>query len=1424
MINDRQFLATGIDIGSTTAKLVVIGENQEIILPVYQRHHTKINQTIREFCTMIRAKFGDITLALQVTGSAGMGLAERLKIPFIQEVIATTDVVRMMYPDVKTLIDIGGEDSKMIFFHENRPPDIRMNGSCAGGTGAFIDQMAVLMNREVVGLNALAAKHTHIHTIASRCGVFAKTDVQNLLSRKISHENISASIFHAIAVQTLNTLARGQEVVSKVMFTGGPFTFLPELARSFKTVLGFSDEQISMAEHPELLPAIGAALSATGKGVLIKVSELEEMLTESETNTETSNRLTPLFHHDDHFADWKSNQDQLKISRVRPEDYKGDKCFLGIDSGSTTTKIIITGTNDEILFEFYKNSKGNPIETVEEGLLIFREQIRLACKSIGIAQATVTGYGEDLIKAAFGLDHGIVETIAHFTAARHLEPNVSFILDIGGQDMKAMFIQNGIINRVELNESCSSGCGSFIETFGNALGHGVADFATMACEAQSPCDLGTRCTVFMNSKVKQSLRENATVEDISAGLAISVVKNALFKVLKLRDTSELGEHIVVQGGTFKNLSVRKALEDLTGKKVLCADIPELMGAYGSAIYARQKYLVNSSTSFAGLDKLEAINAFTTRQVTCKGCENLCNVTRFNFENESTFYSGNKCEKIFQNQGYTAEKGTNFFDFKLNLLFDRNNKPANGKEPKMKIGIPRVLNMYSNFPFWNELFTHCGIELVLSDISTMPLYETSLGTVMSDSICFPAKLVHGHITNLSLKQVDRIFYPMVFFEQHQFENTHNTYNCPIVSSYPDVVKSAINPLARFNLPIDSPTFNFKDAGLLKKACSEYLKTLGISKSEAEKAFAKAIEEMNTFRNSIQTKATEIIEKAKKENRYLVVLAGRPYHVDPLINHKTGEILSGMGVDVLTEDAVPVTGDMKSSQVIMQWAYPNYIYNAAHWVAGQGQKVQFVQLNSFGCGPDAIAIDECADILKAANKNHTLIRVDDITSTGSVKLRLRSLIESLRLKELELEVAKKVRKTTANFTELDKDRTILAPYFADIYSDLLPPLFALAGYKMENLPKPDKESVQFGLKYTNNEICYPATIIVGDVIKNLQSGKYDRNKIAIAITQTGGQCRATSYLGLIRKAMIAAGYEDVPVISINSGTTDNTQPGFKINWLKMLNITFSAMLYCDCLTSLYYSTAVREKQKGESKKLLQEFIALGNAEIEKNNAKAFPKLLEMAVSAFNHMETDEQDYPRIGVVGEIYVKYNSFGHRFILEWLMEQGVEVCMPPIIDFFIQAFVNTDANQKGNLERKSFFADMFMNFLEYKAQSYIKKVNKIMSGYKRHTPFHDIRRIAEKASNILSLTNQFGEGWLIPAEISAFAKDGVNHVISLQPFGCIANHVISKGVEKRIRDLYPDMDLLFLDFDDGASEVNILNRLHFMVKNVKELMVADKS
>ena len=1430
--NTTSIYHLGIDIGSTTFKVVVLDEKANIILSDYRRHNANIPQTTLEVFGLLLEKLGDIRFSAVITGSVGMGYATQFGMKFAQEVIASAHLISKRYPHVHTFIDIGGEDSKMIFFEEGKVPDIRMNGSCAGGTGAFIDQVASLLNVPTVELNAAAENSTAIYPIASRCGVFSKTDIQNLISRNVSKNDIAASVFNAVAIQVVGSLARGTDILPKLFFCGGPFAFLPYLHKAFLQVLKMDAKDCIIPENAQLVPATGCAMMALEeKDSVLQLSEIISVLKNKKSATVvTAGRLPALFSSENELHEWTESHctifqhDNKGVFQGKSGDINA---YLGVDSGSTTTKIVLLDEKGELIYKDYRRNNGDSFNAFAEGLKVLDQTAKDAKINISILGSGVTGYGENLLKTAFNLNYGIVETIAHFIGAQHVSSvkstesgkvdiSPSFVLDIGGQDMKAIFVENDTIKRIEINEACSSGCGSFIETFARQLNYSVEDFAKISCLAQNPCDLGTRCTVFMNSKVKQSLSEGANVADIAAGFSYSVIKNCLFKVLKLRDVKELGNKIVVQGGTFKNLSIVRALELLTGQTVHFSDIPELMGAFGAALYAKKHLLQSSEPAKKTITLQELINCeeYSSSLEVCPGCENHCTVKIFNFKHNAKFFSGNNCERIYSNRTEETKVGINQYAEKYKLLFDRTN--IQPEKAKMRIGIPRGLGIFENYPFWHAMFNACGFLPVLSKQSSNSLYESGIRSIMADNICFPAKLMHGHVKDLVARKVDRIFYPFVVYEHKEDEKSRDSYNCPIVSGYSDVLKSSMDPATNAGIPFDSPVFSFADEKLLRKSCTEYLATLQIDKRTANIAVDKAIEAQKEYLNILATRSVEILNNSNKAGRLAIVLAGRPYHVDPLIQHKLSNCISEMGIDVVTENIGSVKGAEVYNELlaVTQWAYPNRIFKAAYHVATSNANVHFVQLNSFGCGPDAFILDEVGNILRRHGKNLTILKIDDVNNIGSLRLRIRSLVESLQIGTQKKKILPFV--TTPPFGLKDQKRDILVPYFADGYSEFIPQLFKWMDYNVINLPIPTQEDAELGLKYANNEICYPATIVVGSIIKFLQAGDYDPNNIAIGITQTGGQCRASNYLSLIKNAMISAGFGHIPVVSGAFGDdATNNQPGFQLKWNKIMKIALYMVLYADCISKMYHASIVREKVVGAALKLKDKYIEKSFPVLEKKDTKALLELLKEAVREFEEI-TDNVKRPIVGLVGEIYLRYNAFSQKHVTEWLEKQKIEVVVPSIYNFFMCSLANTHVHKKFNVIKPKM--PLYINDLIFKlVNGIVKKFDNICADFKFYRPFANMMHELDLASRIINPATNFGEGWMLPAEMAGFAENNINNIISLQPFGCIANQVISKGIEKRMKKLYPHTNFLFLDFDSGMSEANIFNRLHFIAEYSKK-------
>ncbi len=1445
----------GLDVGSTTAKIAVIDPQGKLVYSKYERHNAHVNELVSKYFAEIKDTLriqrnnskaqiqaqpaNEPLVSLCVTGSVGMATAEQLQAEFVQEVVAATIYARNAHPEAKALIDIGGEDAKVVFFKSNGSMELRMNGNCAGGTGAFIDQMSVLMGVNNQKMSELAMNASHVYPMAARCGVFAKTDIQNLMARNLPEEDIAASIFHSIAVQTVVTLSHGIDFKAPILLCGGPLTFLPALRKAFCEYMHFSSEDFIVSENSNLIPALGCAYRA--KNIAEKpLSELINRLT-IESNTEWHSSLAPLFKNAKEHEEWLKSKERFATETKALKPGK-QQVVLGIDSGSTTTKIVAVRLNEksqDIVFTNYRLNLGNPIKAVADGLTALKQEAENRGADLEIVGSCSTGYGEELIKAAFNLDSGIIETMAHERAAASLIPDVSFILDIGGQDMKAIFVEKGAVVRMELNEACSSGCGTFIQTFANNMGYDVNKFAQLACQSKAPCDLGTRCTVFMNSKVKQVLREGASVADISAGISYSVIKNCLYKVLKLHGNDNLGGKIVVQGGTMRNDAVVRAFELLTHTEVARSNMPELMGAYGCALHAAK-----SVGPARAIDDFLALAHYETKQLQCYGCENNCYVSRYTFTGGNKYYSGNKCERVFNNKGKNDVKGDNIYTYKYHLLFDRPlttgctktslEQKSNTKQAIIKIGIPRILNMYEEYPFWNTLLRAVGFEIILSSESTFSKYEGALNTVMSDNICFPAKLAHSHLKELNENnEVSRILMPYVVYEHNDDpEHSLNSFNCPVVSGYSDVIKSVID----LQKPLDAPVINFAHPKALEKQIIEYLKGLGVNKRTAKAAILQAISAQQAYTSAIKKKALDILHNSTNENsadcksakRLTILLAGRPYHTDPLIQHKLSEMIANLGVNVISDDIVRNdTSIQPETYLVKQWAYMNRIMKAAQWAAEQDDNIHFVQMTSFGCGPDSFIQDEIRDIMRRHNKPFTLLKIDDVSNIGSLKLRVRSLVESLKGVKNEEQRAKIPLIQTKVFKKEDVHRKILAPFMTEYLTPIIPPILKLIGYDVEVLPMSNEASAELGLKFANNEICYPATLIVGDIIKALKSGKYDLQNTAVVMSQTGGQCRATNYAGLIKRAMVANGFQDVPLLTLGvtastgeaNGSTDdkqdyNEQEGFNVPWLKYSQIIITAILYGDAINEMYNACIVRERKKGIAKELRDKYMQLIDEPIAQNSANGLIKLLDRAAKEFNQMTLDKE-VPKVGIVGEIFLKFNPFSHQFLEKYIISKGIEVVPPLLAPFFLQEFVNVEVQKHTRLSCSRVPDFVVKGAYQALIGRRIRQVNKVASQFRYFRKFTNIFDDAKEVDGIVSLAAQFGEGWLLPADIIGYIRDEVDNIISLQPFGCIANHVISKGIEKRLHERYPSLNLVSLDFDSGVSEVNVTNRLLLFLDSI---------
>lgn len=966
----------GIDIGSTTVKVVVLDEKNKLLFRSYERHFSKVREKACEILGSIAPRFSGQDIKLVITGSAGLGVAKASGIDFVQEVYATAAAVNEYIPDTDAVIELGGEDAKIIFF--GGALEERMNGSCAGGTGAFIDQMATLMNVTADELDTLSLSHEKIYPIASRCGVFAKSDIQPILNQGGRKEDVAASIFQAVVDQTIAGLTQGRELKGKIVFLGGPLHFLQGLRERFVETLKLDEAHAVFPEDGDCFAAIGAALCASDYESM-PFDKALKLLEESREATTSLNTAPRLFADQGEYDAFCQRHNASHPPVVDANTYTGD-AYLGIDAGSTTTKLALIAPDGGLLYTYYHSNQGNPVAIVREQL----EKIYALCGThIQIKGSAVTGYGEDLIKNAFRCDLGLVETVAHLNAAKHFNPDVDFIIDIGGQDMKCFKIRNGAVDSIMLNEACSSGCGSFIETFAKALGYHIADFAKLGLFTEKPVNLGSRCTVFMNSSVKQAQKDGASVEDISAGLAISIVKNAIYKVLRMSSADELGQHIVVQGGTFHNDAVLRAFEQELGRNVTRPTIAGLMGAFGAALAARDLALNQSSLLTA--DELKSFQ-HTAKPITCNGCTNHCSLTINQFDGGRRFISGNRCSKPL---GVKQEHMPDLMKYKYEKLRSLCGTGV-GDGRRGRIGIPFVLNMYENLPFWFAFFTHLNFEVVLSPESSRQLYIKGQRTIPSDTVCYPAKLVHGHVLSLLEQGVDAVFYPCMSYNFDE-QISDNNYNCPVVAYYPDLIAA--------NIPaLEGKRFIHEYFGLHrpkdfeKRAASYFSAEFNIPKKEIVAAARAAYAAYHDYVQDIRDTGAKYIAYAREKDCPIMVVAGRPYHMDPEINHGINDLITGFRFVLVTEDSVAWHMDKQPRKVLNQWTYHARMYNAARYVCTQ-EDMELIQLVSFGCGVDAITGDEMRSILEEGGKLYTQLKIDDISNLGAVKIRIRSLIAAI-----------------------------------------------------------------------------------------------------------------------------------------------------------------------------------------------------------------------------------------------------------------------------------------------------------------------------------------------------------------------------------------------------------------------------------------------
>ena len=1398
----RNLVYLGLDVGSTTVKLVILNRNYKIIYSRYERHFADIKKTIQQLINDAYDNFKDKSVMVMTTGSGGLAVSKWLDISFIQEVISSTKAIEKYFPRTDVAIELGGEDAKITYL--SGAIEQRMNGTCAGGTGAFIDQMAALMEIDAEGLNELAKQHTTIYPIASRCGVFAKTDVQPLLNEGAAREDIAASILQAVVNQTIGGLACGKPIKGNVAFLGGPLYFLSELRQRFIETLKLTEEQVIFPENSQLFVAIGAALAAA-EGKRVSFKRLVERVNslEKEINHEVG-ILRPLFIDTQELEEFKNRHKGHDVRRKELGEYRG-KCYLGIDAGSTTTKLALIGEDNSLLYSYYGSNRGNPFQSTANALKDLYSKLPQGAE---IVYSTVTGYGEALLKAALSVDAGEIETVAHYKAAEHFLPGVEFVLDIGGQDMKSMKVRDGIINNIMLNEACSSGCGSFLETFAYSMNLKIDEFAALSLQSKAPVDLGTRCTVFMNSSVKQAQKEGADIADIAAGLSYSVIKNALFKVIKIRDADELGKKIIVQGGTFHNDGVLRAFELVCGKEVVRPNIAGIMGAFGAALISKERYVEGIKTTLVAREDLKTLD-MKSETKRCGLCGNNCLLTVNKFSDGRQFVTGNRCER---GAGIEKKKETvpNLYDYKYKRIFAY--KPLKiERAERGSVGIPRVLNLYENYPFWFTFFTQLGFRVELSPGSSKVIYEKGIETIPSESVCYPAKLAHGHIMALIERGLKFIFYPSITREKKEQRKADNHYNCPIVVSYPEVIRNNMEVLKDKDILFMNPFLSMDNKRRLKRRLFEEFESMGISEDEINKAVDRAWQEDKKVKSDIRNKGEKVLKYLEKRGKKGIVLAGRPYQVDPEIHHGISDLITSFDMAVLTEDSIAHLGNVERPLgVVDQWMYHSRLYAAANFVA-RHPNLELIQLNSFGCGLDAVTTDEVKEILGQWGKIYTTLKIDEGNNLGAAKIRIRSLRAALRERDKNKFVPKEIRKRTGRviFTKkMRQNHTILVPQMSPIHFQFLECAFKASGYDLDILPSVDKEAVEEGLKYVNNDACYPSIIVIGQIVRALKSGKYDENNTSVMISQTGGGCRATNYIGFLRKALRDAGFGHVPVVSINAVGMEKN-PGFKFT-PRLLHKSMMALVYGDLLMRVVYKIRPYEKIPGSTNVLYKKWVEICKKSVLQDKFEKFKHNIRKIVRDFDTLEINDIRKPRVGLVGEILVKYHPTANNNAVDIIEAEGAEAVMPDLIGFLLYCAYNQDfkySHLSGSKTAKV-IGHVIIEAIEY----YRREMKRALNRSNRFEAPKSIRQLARGASKVLSLGNQTGEGWFLTAEMIELIEGGVPNILCMQPFACLPNHVTGKGMIKALRNRYANSNIVAVDYDPGASEVNQLNRIKLML------------
>ena len=1399
-------LLLGLDIGSTTIKTVVLDMEGKLLFSRYSRHNSEVVTTFTALLSEVNEQFPDTVWNVSVAGSGAISLGGKVGIPFVQEVIASTLSIRTRIPEADVAIELGGEDAKLTYFRDGL--DQRMNETCAGGTGAFIDQMAAFIQTDATGLDALAQKHTAIYPIASRCGVFAKTDILPLLNEGGSRENIAASIMQAVVNQTISGLARGRAIEGKVAFLGGPLTFLPSLRDRFIKTLKLADEDALFPQYAEFFVAIGAALHAKNTRIDIRLDNVLWAL-ETYTGSNSEHLLPRLFRGPEDQKEFTDRHGKQRVTRY-PLDQAHGSAWLGFDSGSTTLKATLIDAKGRLLYSHYASNQGTPLAAA---INVLKEIYEKKNPDLFIEATAVTGYGSALLKAGLCADIDEVETVAHLTAARFFEPKVTFILDIGGQDIKCMHIKNGAIDQIQLNEACSAGCGSFLENFSASLNISLPDFVELAMNAKKPVDLGTRCTVFMNSKVKQAQKEGASVADIAAGLSYSVIRNACYKVMKISNVAELGSQIVVQGGSFYNNALLRVVEMELGKNVTRPSIAGLMGAFGAALLARERGCERTSSQLIGP---EEVAEFTTKTATarCKHCTNSCLLTITTFADKRRFVSGNRCER---GNDDAPQDLPNLYQYKYKRIFEQYTPLPVEKAKRGTIGIPRALNMFENYPLWFTLFTTLGYRVVLSGATSKNMFFKGFESIPSQTVCYPAKLAHGHIVDLVDQGVDAIFFPCITFEQRDFETQTNNYNCPVVTGYPELLARNVPELVRSGIPLihEFLPINKDMLGTRLRNIPFFSR---ITAHTMDHAVRRGLSAMEVFKDDLKTQGETVLKYLEESGKFGVVIAGHPYHTDPGVHHGIAELITSCGMAVLTEDSVahlmPNPGTLR---VVDQWTYHSRLYRAGAFAATK-DNLAVLQLVSFGCGLDAITMDQLQEIVTDKGRLYAQIKIDEGANLGPARIRIRSLLAALRErkdKQLQMEETHSFRGSKTFTKEMRETHTILVPQLSPIHFNFVETVIESGGYKVKQLPKVNRGAIDLGLRYVNNDACFPAIVMIGQLLQAIQSGEYDPNRIALLISETGGGCRATNYIAFLRKALVDCGMDHIPIISFFVSAGDTKDSGFAFTG-SMLRKAIMAAYYGDALMRLLHRVRPYEVVPGSADALAAEWTSKGKEALRKGSLIHFEKTLWAMIREFDKLplvtETDRK--PRVGLVGEIMLKYHPDANNEAAKIVEQEGGEAVVPDIMDFVLYCLYDRifAYEQLAGAWKPYMVGLLSIMTLEVCRVS----MRFAMKLSKRFTPPTTFWALRKKTRGLISMGHQTGEGWLLTAEMVKMLEADVPNILCMQPFGCLPNHITAKGWLKELKKRFPEANIMAVDYDPGASEVNQINRIKLMMSTAK--------